>query len=269
MPVRALVMAFQIDHLITVTTDREAARTALAEMGFELSSRGEHPGRGTSNHLMFFEQCYWELLSVDEPGPANSMLLGTSSTLVACALRTRDAAGDAAAAARLGAEPGPLESITRPVRVGSEWHVARFTIAALKVPAADVHLFFCQHLTPELVWPRRKGEHPNGAFRVKALQVVGTTRESAHSALGPLLGAGGDGEPCIDYLSSAEYGARFAGSPPALAVQRPRLASLTLQVRDLEACAGYLTRHHVPNRRSADEIEVNNPIVGHPIAFAR
>src|SRR2546430_7675389 len=81
-------MAFPIDHLFTVTTDREAAGAALAGMGFELTERGEHPGRGTSNHLMFFGRCYWELLAIDEPGPA-SALLGKATTLMGCALRDR------------------------------------------------------------------------------------------------------------------------------------------------------------------------------------
>src|SRR5438105_13132741 len=63
-------MAFPIDHLFTVTTDREAARAALAGMGFKLTERGEHPGRGTSNHLMFFGRCYWELLAIEQPPAA-------------------------------------------------------------------------------------------------------------------------------------------------------------------------------------------------------
>ena len=133
-------MAFPIDHLFTVTTDREAARTALAGMGFELSERGEHPGRGTSNHLMFFGRCYWELLAIDEPGPA-SALLGKATTLMGCALRTADAARDAAAAARLGASAGATEPVTRPVRVDGQWHTARFTIAPL-APAAPADVYF-------------------------------------------------------------------------------------------------------------------------------
>src|SRR5207302_10713434 len=109
-------MAFPIDHLFTVTTDREAAGAALAGMGFELTERGEHPGRGTSNHLMFFGRCYWELLAIDEPWPA-SALLGKATTLMGCALRADDAARDAAAAARLGACAPSREAATRPARV--------------------------------------------------------------------------------------------------------------------------------------------------------
>jgi len=182
-------MAFPIDHLFTVTTDREAARTALAGMGFELTERGEHPGRGTSNHVMFFGRCYWELLAIDQPGPA-SALLGKATTLMGCALRTGDAARDAAAAARLGASAGATEPLTRPVRVDGQWHTARFTIAPLAPAApADVYFFFCQHLTPELVWPHERVVHPNGAFRLKALYAVGPSGSSAERSKEPPSGS--------------------------------------------------------------------------------
>ena len=262
-------MAFQIDHLITVTTQREAVRAALEHMGFDLTPRGEHPGRGTSNHLMFFERCYWELLSVDQPGPANAMLLGKPSTLVGCALRTGDAASDADIAGRLGARPSALEPVTRPVRIDGQWHTARFTIAPLTPPAtADVHFFFCQHLTPELVWPRRPTDHPNGAYRLKALQVVGPTRESAERALGPLLGTGGDGEPQIEYLSLEDCRGRGGEPSPRSAGERVGLAGVTFEVRDLERCAALLSRQRVPHRRDSGEIQLHSELVGHRIAFA-
>ena len=262
-------MAFQIDHLLTVTTDRERARAALANMGFALTPRGEHPGRGTSNHLMFFGRSYWELLCVDQVGPANTMLLGKPSSLAACALRTSDAARDAAAAARLGVQPAALESVTRPVEMEGAWQTARFTIAPLKpAEAVDVHFFFCQHLTPELVWPREPAEHPNGAFRLEALQVVGPTRESAERSLGALLGAGGNGEPHIEYLSLDDYRRRFGGPWPLPSDVRVRLAGVTLGVRDLERCAAHLSRQHVPHQCNSNEIRVQSDLIGHRITFA-
>src|SRR5437763_12185585 len=203
-------MAFAIDHLFTVTTDREAARTALTGMGFKLTERGEHPGRGTSNHLMFFGRCYWELLAIDEPGPA-SALLGKATTLVGCALRTGDAARDAAAAARLGASAGATEPVTRPVRVDGQWHTARFTIAPLAPAApADVYFFFFQHLTPEPVWPPQTVVHPNGAVRLKAPYAVGASGSSAERSLKVLLGSGGGEEPHIEYMSADTYRRRFS-----------------------------------------------------------
>jgi len=243
-------MAFPIDHLFTVTTDREAARAALAGMGFKLTERGEHPGRGTSNHLMFFGRCYWELLAIEQPGPA-SALLGKATTLMGCALRTGDAARDAAAAARLGASAGATEPVTRPVRVDGQWHTARFTIAPIGPAApADVYFFFCQHLTPELVWPHERVVHPNGALRLKALYAVGPSGSSAERTLSVLLGSG-----------------RFRVQSTSRTEAPPHLAGLAFQVEDLDRCAAYLTKQRVPHRTDGREIQVLSDTVAHPIVF--
>ena len=261
-------MAFPIDHLFTVTTQREAARAALATLGFELTERGEHPGRGTSNHLMFFGRCYWELLAIDQPGPA-SELLEKASTLIGCALRTSDAANDAAAATRLGAKAGATEAVTRPIQIGDAWHTARFTIAPLTPPApADVHFFLCQHLTPELVWPRAPVQHPNGAFRLKTLYAAGPSPADAERSLKVLLGTGGGEEPAIQYLSEDDVRSRFGMPPAADQATPPHLAGLVFQVQDLTHCAAYLTAHQVPHRTVNREIQVLNATVGHPIVFA-
>ena len=260
-------MAFPIDHLFTVTTDREAARTALAGMGFQLTERGEHPGRGTSNHLMFFGRCYWELLAINQEGP--SALLGKATTLMGCALRTRDAARDAAAAARLGASAGATEPVTRPVRVDGQWQTARFTIAPLAPAApADVYFFFCQHLTPELVWPHEPVVHPNGAFRLKALYAVGPSGSSAERTLSVLLGSGGGEEPQIEYLSADTSRSRFGMPSTSGAEAPPHLAGLAFQVEDLDRCAAYLTKQRIPHRTQGREIQVLSDVVKHPIVFA-
>ncbi len=261
-------MAFRIDHVITVTTAREAARIELARLGFALTARGEHPGRGTSNHLMFFGRCYWELLSVDEPGPANSMLLSKTHSLAGCALRTMDVGRDAAAAERLGARAGPAESLTRPVAVEGQWHTACFVVAPITPPApVDIHFFFCQHLTPELVWPREEMRHPNSAFRLGALQVVGPTRKAAERGVSVILGSGGGEEPQIEYLSVDAWRNHFADVPELPPDGQPRLASLALKVRDLEQCAAHLSAQGVPYRRSKEEIQVWSETIGHPIVF--
>src|SRR5207247_11157632 len=113
---------------------------------------------------------------------------------------TDDAARDAAAAARLGASAGATEAVTRPVRVDGQWHTARFTIAPIAPAApADVYFFFCQHLTPELVWPCERVGHPNGALRRKSLYAVGPSGSSAERTLSVLLGSGGRQAPQVEY----------------------------------------------------------------------
>jgi hypothetical protein len=263
-------MAFNIDHLITLARDREAARALLTRMGFDLSERGEHPGRGTSNHLAFFGRCYWELLCVDAPTPENAALRERGSGLAGCALRTADVERDAQFARSLGAEAGETETLTRPVKIEGEWATARFRIAVLQpaVPV-DAYLFFCQHLTPQLVWPREPRDHPNGAFRIQTLHVVGPSAEQAREGLETLLGAGGDAdEPAITYHSASTYRARFGHAAVPAAEQRPRLAALQLEVRDLGHCEAHLSQQGISFERVAREIHCYAELLGHTLVFS-
>jgi len=262
-------MTFHIDHLITLTRDREGARALLTRMGFDLTERGEHPGRGTSNHLAFFGRCYWELLCVDEATPGNAALRERGSGLAGCALRTSDAACDAQLARTLGAGAGESEEFTRPVRIEGEWKIARFRILVLQPPhAIDAYLFFCQHLTPELVWPRQPRAHPNGAFRIRAVHVAAPSLEEARRGFEALLGTGGGIEPTITYDSARSYRERFGDSALPSAGIRPRLASLELQVRDLARCEAWLSQQRVSFQRDAKAIHCHDELIGHTIVFS-
>ena len=263
------LMAFHIDHLITLTRDREGARALLTRMGFDLTERGEHPGRGTSNHLAFFGRCYWELLAVDSPTPENAALRERGSGLAGCALRTSDTQRDAEQARTLGLEAGEPENFTRPVQVEGEWKTARFRIAVLQpVAPVDAYLFFCQHLTPELVWPREPRDHPNGAFRIHAVQIVGPSADEARRGFEPLLGVGGGVEPAITYDSARTYRERFGDAALPAAGFRPRLASLELKVRDLDRCKSWLLQQRVLFHHDARAIHCYAELIGHTIVFS-
>jgi hypothetical protein len=262
-------MAFQIDHLFSLTTDRGDARAWLSRMGFDLSERGEHPGRGTSNHLAFFGRCYWELLAVDAPTPENAALRERGTGLAGCALRTSDAQHDVEKARTLGAQASEPEEFTRPVRIEGEWKIARFRTAVLQ-PAipVDAYVFFCQHLTPQFVWPREPLDHPNGAFRIHALHVVAPSVDEARRGFEPLLGAGGGVEPLIGYHSAESFRERFGeGALPAATV-RPRLAGLEFQVRDLDRCEAWLSQHGIPFHRDAKTIHCYGELIGHTLVFS-
>jgi len=262
-------MAFYIDHLISLTQDRERARSLLTRMGFEMTERGEHPGRGTSNHLAFFGRCYWELLAVDTPTDENAALGERGNGLGGCALRTRDVEHDAQLARTLGAEAGAPEEFTRPVRVDGEWKVARFRTAVLRpAVAVEAYVFFCQHLTPELVWPREPRDHPNGAFRIRAVHVAAASGDDARKGFEALLGAGGGSEPAITYGSAQNYRARSEKNARAAGTGRPYLASLELQVRDLDRCEAHLAQQGMAFQRTANAIRCHDEFLGHTIVFS-
>ncbi|HEY2590540.1 MAG TPA: VOC family protein, partial [Steroidobacteraceae bacterium] len=191
------------------------------------------------------------------------------SGLAGCALRTGDAEADAESARALGAKAGAPEEFTRPVRVDGEWNTARFRIAVLQPAAAvDAYVFFCQHLTPEFVWPHEPRDHRNGAFRIHALHVVAPSVEAARAGFEPLLGAGGGVEPLITYDSEESYRERFGGRALPAAGSWPRLASLELKVRDLDRCEAWLSEQRVAFHREASAIQCYAELIGHTILFS-
>ena len=131
-----------------------------------------------------------------------------------------------------------------------------------------MYLFFCQHLTPELVWPHERVVHPNGAFRLKALYAVGPSGSSAERTLSVLLGSGGGEEPKIEYLSADTYRSRFRVPSTSGAEAPPHLAGLAFEVEDLDRCAAYLTKQRILHRTEGREIQVLSAVVAHPIVFA-
>jgi hypothetical protein len=135
-------------------------------------------------------------------------------------------------------------------------------------PAAPVetYVFFCQHLTPELVWPREPRDHPNGAFRIRAVHVAGPSADDARRGFEALLGAGGGSEPAMTYDSAKSP--RERSSAPSAAAGRPYLSSLELQVRDLERCEAHLAQQGVAFQRAANAIHCHDEFLGHTIVFS-
>jgi hypothetical protein len=67
----------------------------------------------------------------------------------------------------------PVQSFSRPVELDDTRQDARFRttrLDAAKVPMGRV--YFCEHLTPELVWRPEWQEHPNGARAIKRIVVA-------------------------------------------------------------------------------------------------
>jgi len=176
---------------------------------------------------------------------------------------------DVRRARTLGAEAGAPEEFTRPVRVEGEWKVARFRTAVLRPAiAVDAYVFFCQHLTPELVWPREPRDHPNGAFRIRAVHIAAVTLDEARRGFEPLLGTGGGVEPAMTYDSARSYRERFGDTTLPLTEAHPLLASIELQVRDLARCEAWLAQQRVPFQRSAKAIHYQDEVIGHTIVFS-
>ena len=142
-----------LDHVVIDVRDRmdEAART-FAALGFQLTPRGHHT-LGSMNHLMMFATDYLELLGFGEGGASRPELAPFPVGLNGLVFKTADADAVHAHAAAVGLPILPVQSFSRPVEFDGARQDARFRTTRLDPgKIAMGRVYFCEHLTPELVW---------------------------------------------------------------------------------------------------------------------
>ena len=165
-----------LDHSIIGVRDLEAARSAYERLGFTVTGRGRHRGWGTANYCIMFGPDYLELLGIIDPEQFNAGLedfLKEREGLMRIACRSDDIEATRAHLQADGFNPGELQDLGRFLEMPEGDVVPRFKLSHL--PAADtpgLATFFCQHLTPEMVWRPEWMTHANGAQAVYAYTIL-------------------------------------------------------------------------------------------------
>lgn len=241
-----------IDHVVIDVRDRiDAAQFAFAGLGFQLTPRGYHT-LGSINHLAIFATNYLELLGFGDGGSHRPELTPFPVGLNGLVFKTLDADAVHAHAQAAGLPILPVQSFSRPVELHGERHDARFRTTRLD-PAkiAMGRIYFCQHLTPELVWRPEWQLHPNGT-RAIARVVVATAspRRSASlfaSLFGPDAVTERDGKcivnagaACVELAPPGVIAAEFGDAAANPAGRGEYLAGLELSVALLRAAGDRL-----------------------------
>ena len=198
-------MTFALDHIvINVLFDMDRAAAAMSQLGFTVTPRGYHT-LGSINHLMMFDGPYLELIGLpsgtdalrtdllESPRGLNGLVFGASDID-----RCRRTLMDSGLAML---EP---QSFSRPVTIDGVEHAARFRTARTAPELFEAgRIYYCQHLTPELVWHRPWMSHPNGVRGLRELVVVTSNLEAdgsryAKAAQASLGLQGGEGIIAIE-----------------------------------------------------------------------
>jgi catechol 2,3-dioxygenase-like lactoylglutathione lyase family enzyme len=178
-------MAFpapRLDHVVVDARNRmdEAVRT-YRSLGFQLTERSRHT-LGSVNHLAVFGSDYLELLGFEpEAGPARPDIAAFPVGMNGLVFSTDqpDSLWD-----ELRARGVPVQdpqSFSRPVSLPEGTQDAKFCVVRLRPGSASFgRVYFCHHLTPELVWRAEWQKHPNGALGVA--RIVIAARDPAASA---------------------------------------------------------------------------------------
>ena len=246
-----------LDHVVVDVRDRmDDAAAAFGALGFHLTPRGHHT-LGSMNHLAMFATDYLELLGFGEAGGSRPELAPFPVGLNGLVFKTADADAVHAHAAAAGLPILPVQSFSRPVEFDGAHRDARFRTTRLDpTKVAMGRVYFCEHLTPELVWRPEFRSHPNGARGVaRVIVATGDPRRTA-SLFGALFGpepvAERDGK-CVISAGAAqvelttpaaiadEFGdaaAEPAGRTEYLAALELKVASLADSAERLRAVPG-------------------------------
>jgi len=242
-----------LDHVVIDVRDRmdEAARI-FTGLGFRLTPRGHHT-LGSMNHLMMFATDYLELLGFGEGGANRPELAPFPIGLNGLVFKTADAEATHAHAAKAGLPILPVQSFSRPVRLDGASEDARFRTTRLdptKVPMGRV--YFCEHLTPELVWRPEWQAHPNGARAIQRIVIAtpdpNRSAELFRGLFGPAAVAARNGHCMmavgsarVELTSPAAIAAEFGDAAAEASGRREYLAALEVVVGSLADAARHLS----------------------------
>jgi len=165
----------ELDHIvINARNGLDRAEQVFGALGFALTPRGYHT-LGTINHLAMFPDDYLELIGVpvgkeDSRPEVGHAPLGLNGLV----LRSHDIEATHALLQRAGAASDPPKAFSRPVRLpdGSTRDASFRTVSASNEVFPFGRMYFCQHLTPELVWRPELLTHPNGVTGIAELVAV-------------------------------------------------------------------------------------------------
>ena len=247
----------RLDHVIIAVRSLDAAATTWRKLGFTLTPRGFHEGKGTGNHCIMFPNTYIELLGiVDDTGTKGRLgqrvnERGEGGMGIAWGA---DNADDTYAALRAaGVEAETPNDLSRPIDLDGKRDIVRFRNIMLPgLHLQDTMQFVCTHVTPELTRARREWQlHPNGATGVAEVLVAATDIAAARAQLAPAEPANAK----VTIATRSEIEKRL--SPKALTgAAATGIVALTIRVNELDAAGAMLSMGRIPHEESRHAITV-------------
>ena len=249
----------RLDHVIIAVRNLDVAAASYRRLGFTLTPRGLHGGRGTGNHCIMFKDSYIELLGIVGDAGAKGRLAervaaqGEGGMGIAYGAADAYAAASALRAAGIAAED-PTD-LSRPVDLDGKREIVKFRnvmMPGLTLP--NVMQFVCTHLTPELTRARHEWQlHPNSATGIVEVVVTADDIDQYWSEMETLF----DNTASNVAVSLAarrnmevHYGTALNGALHA------GIVMLRIFVNELDAISAMLEMAKVPHHEGADVVVV-------------
>ncbi|OPF90116.1 VOC family protein [Rhodopseudomonas palustris] len=229
-------MGFQIDHVVVAVANLDQAIVDYRRLGFTVEAGGEHPGRGSRNALVVFDDgSYFELIAFDRPAPDFrwwQVLDRSGPGLVDYALLPRNIDADVAAAQSRGLDFENPEDGGRERPDGERliWKTARSK-------QSDTP-FFCGDVTPRALRVPEGAvrQHPNGALGIGSVVVAVKDIDRSVGRYAALFG-----EPAAHVHALPGLGVRIAHLPADR-------SAITLITPTAEGPAGQRVAAHLKSR---------------------
>jgi catechol 2,3-dioxygenase-like lactoylglutathione lyase family enzyme len=240
----------RLDHVIIAVKNLDQAANTYRKLGFTLTPRGLHEGRGTGNHCIMFKHSYIELLGiVDEVGAQGRLAERVNARgegAMGIAYGADDAGKAVAALRAAGIATEEPNELSRPLDLDGKREMVRFTNVMLpNLTLPNVMQFVCTHLTPQLTRARHDWQlHPNGATGVAEISVAVDNPATYASEMNKLHGnALRNTRIKLAYRSELEtrLGRALNGAP------RDGIVAMTVTVNEPDATSAMLGMAKVPH----------------------
>ena len=258
-----------LDHAVINVRDRidEGAET-YRRLGFTLTPRGYHT-LGSMNHLAMFGTDYLELIAAPAGSTRRPEILQAAEGLNGLVFGTEDSAATHFAMESAGVPVFPPEEFSRPVPLPEGNRDAVFRTVRLlpgMVPAG--RLYFCQHLTRDLIWRDEWRHHANGATAIACAVIAARDPSDLASLFSRMFGPGAVraieggqtltvGASRFDILTPEALRTRFGDAAPDDGGRETFMAGLELRTRSLDAAWQAVEKGGIAGaRREAERVIV-------------
>lgn len=184
-------LALALDHtVINVHFEMDRAQAIFESLGFSLTPRGRH-SLGSINHLIVLEDDYVEIVGLPtDTDKLRQEVLDSPIGIDGLVFQTNNADQTYQALTQAGLAVQPVQAFSRPVELDGATYAASFRTTRFEAGTYSAgRVYFCQHLTPELVWRKEWQSHANKTIRTAAFLIVAS--DPAAEAKKYLLASGG------------------------------------------------------------------------------
>jgi len=249
-----------LDHVvINARHDIDGAAETFRRLGFMLTERGYHT-LGSMNHLAMFGTDYLELIAVppDAPPDIRADVQSAPFGLNGFVFGTDDSAALHAALSAAGVDVKPPREFSRPVRLDTGEQQARFRTVSLPESATPYgRIYFCHHLTRDLVWRDEWRRHPNGVVAVSRAVFVHPDPAAAAALYVRMFGADAvrdiDGGKMVvvattslEIVTEATALREFGDGMPDAVGRATYMAALGFRTTSLARTASVLKKNGIP-----------------------